>query len=214
MVLLKADLKKMSRQFNRQLKKLNRLQTKTDVDAQQALSDKYKRRAKIGAGVTAGLAAATAGSHLQTAMGNRKAYEGWRSEWNRADKASSEHLDWLFKHTGKNATLGNDHVKGLLEREMNNMERASRESARLKGQMSFGTAKVSTRTKVLAGATAAAAGYTAYAAIRSKVAKSRTTDKGHAKAVEKYKQQYSKMMDQFANTPYSELVKKQRKNIK
>lgn len=73
---------------------------------------------------------------------------------------------------------------------------------------------LSNSTKVLAGATAVAAGYAVYSGIRAYTANKRTTDAGHKQAVEKYKQQYSKMVKSFANTPYSALVKKQNSNFK
>ena len=91
------------------------------------------------------------------------------------------------------------------------MKNASAQKAALKKISSFSTAPASTRTKILAGAAATTGGYAAYNAIRSRIAKHRTTEAGHKKAVEKYKSQYEKMAKQFANTPYSELLKQQQR---
>ena len=198
--------KTLSRQFNRSIKKLNRLEKKTDIDTQKQIAEKYSKRAKIGAGATAALAASTIRSQLKSALNNKEAYEGWRAEWNRADKASSEHLDWLFNHMGDKATAANDHVMGLVKEELSNMNTASRESAKLRDHTSFTTAGISTTTKILGAATVVAGGYTAYAAARSKIAKNRTTAEGHAKAVAKYQEQYSKIVNQFKNTPYSAII--------
>ena len=49
--------------------------------------------------------------------------------------------------------------------------------------------------------------YSGAHAIAAKVAGMRVTDIGHQKAVEKYQQQYDKMLKQFADTPYEQLIK-------
>ena len=79
---------------------------------------------------------------------------------------------------------------------------------RFKKHSSFTTAGAATTTKILGALTAAAGGYTVYAAARSKIAKNRTTEKGHAKAVEKLRTQYTKytkFVDQLKDVPYSEI---------
>jgi hypothetical protein len=42
---------------------------------------------------------------------------------------------------------------------------------------------------------------------RAAIARHRTTEKGHAKAVQKAKEQYAKMVKTFADTPYENLIK-------
>lgn len=202
--------RRMSRQYNRQLRKLNRFEKRADANLQAEKAKKYSRRAKIAGLGTLGLAGAAAGSHAGTVKGIKNDIKAWDATWHNADKESSEVLKWLFEHTGKNATLGNEHMMRRAERAINEMKNASAQKAALKKVSSFSTAPVSTRTKILAGAAAATGGYAAYNAIRSKIAKRRTTEAGHKKAVEKYKSQYEKMTKQFANTPYSELLKQQR----
>lgn len=61
------------------------------------------------------------------------------------------------------------------------------------------------------GATAVGAlGYAGYSKARAAIAKSRTTEKGHAKAVARRQEQFNKMMNTFAGTPYADLLKKQK----
>lgn len=202
-----------SRQYNRQLRKLNRLEKRTDVDLQAKKAKRYSTKAKIAGLGALGLAGAAVGSHAGTVKGIKNDIKAWDNTWHNADKESSEVLNWLFEHTGKNATLGNEHMMRRAERAINEMKNASYQKARLKKISSFSSAPVSTKTKVLAGAAAVAGGYAAYSAIRSKIAKNRTSLKGHQKAVDKYKQQYEKMVEQFKDTPYSELLKKQKKKV-
>lgn len=199
--------RKLSGQFNRQLRKLNRLYSRTDVNKQTAISEKYGKRAKIGAGITAGLAAATAASHLGTISRNKADYLKYLGNANRAEEAAKKSLDAMFNPGASSAVKSR--ASSAYQGYVNSMTDNARKYGSLTNQRSFGTAKASTSTKILAGATVAAAGYTAYSAIRSKVAKARTTDAGHAKAVAKYEAQYSKMINQFGNTPYAELLKKQ-----
>ena len=205
---------RLARQFNRGIRKLNRAEKKADVQLQAKKAQDYKDKAKVAGMITAGLAAATAGSHLKTAHDNRVEANAWKGTHDYHDQKSKEALNKMFegiKLPGGMDQASYSHLMNLHTRESGLAIDAFHKYIGLRKQSSFGTAALNTRTKVLAGATAAAAGYTAYAAIRSKVANYRTTDKGHAKAVEKYKKQYSKMMDKFANTPYQELLEKQRK---
>lgn len=67
---------------------------------------------------------------------------------------------------------------------------------------------------LLSGATAV--GFYANAAkngIQSGIAKHRTTEKSHAKAVSKRKEQYQKMQSIFKDTPYADLLKKENARI-
>lgn len=202
--------RRAQRAFNKEAKRLARYGRRADIDLQRAISAKYGKRAKIAGLGALGLAGAAAGSHAGTVKGIKNDIKAWDATWHNADKESSEVLKWLSEHTGKNATLGNEHMMRRAERAIAEMKNASAQKAALKKVSSFSTAPVSTRTKILAGAAAATGGYAAYNAIRSKIAKHRTTEAGHKKAVEKYKSQYEKMTKQFANTPYSELLRQQR----
>lgn len=198
---------KQSREFNRDLRKLNRLQKNTDMELQAKKAKQYATKAKIATGAAAGLAGAAVNSHFGTVAGIKKDIKGWQAAYDAADKESSEVLSWLFDHTGENATLAVPHMQGRLDRAISDMKNATAQKASLKKQASFGTAPVSTKTKILAGAAAVSGGYAAYSAIRSKIAKTRLTDEGHQKAVVKYRDQYSKMLEKYGNTPYSSLIK-------
>lgn len=228
--------KKMSRQFNRQVKKLNRLATKADVNAQKEAAEKYDRRAKTGlkvAGVGAavagiGAAAEYGGADLRNKLISNALRVSRDSEFNSHQINSKQYTDdWLYWDNKRRELSGTElgdwnRIYDVKQKQgyetykrnetaITNHGRSEREDIHAKSRIA---SNVNKGLMAVGGATAAVAGgYTAYAAIRSKVAKARTTDKGHAKAVEKYKQQYSKMMNQFANTPYSELVKKQRKKV-
>ena len=203
--------KEMSRDFNRDVRRLNKLQKRTDTELQARNAAKYSKRAKIAGGTALGLAGAAVGSHFGTAAENAKASLDWKSTYNTYDDASSRILSTI--NSGLNLPGGMDkasfdHLMGLYKRANNDASNALYQWSKLKKQSSFGTAGVATRTKILAGGAAVASGYAAYSAIRSKIAKSRLTDVGHQKAVEKYQKQYSTMIEKYGNTPYSELLKK------
>ena len=202
----------LSRKYSHQYKKLSRLADKADVNKQAAESQKYSRRARLAAGLAAGAAGTAVGAHFDTVARNRRKYENLKSLYNDYDKKSSRILDWMHDNVGGNAAASDwKRMSDEHDRVLNSMRANTQERANLKEHMTFGTAGMSTRTKILLGGAAVAGGYAAYAGIRSKMAKIRTTDAGHAKAVEKYKQQYEKMTNMFANTPYSELLKQQDK---
>lgn len=156
------------RRLGRQVKKLNKLGRKADIETQRQISEKYKKRAKIGAGVTAALASAAAGS---------RAKENYWARFN---------LDTLRPQY---KTYHRDQF-----------ERLEKES------QFFSAAGARTVTKILGAATLASGGYTVYATARSKIAKNRTTEKGHAKAVEKWRTQYTKFVDQLKDVPYPGIV--------
>lgn len=52
-------------------------------------------------------------------------------------------------------------------------------------------------------------GMAAYHKVMAETARRRMTDVGHAKAVEKYNQQYEKMVEQFKDTPFQDVLAKQ-----
>lgn len=197
------------------MKKLNRLADKADVQKQAELSAKYKKRATVGAKVTAGLAAGTLSSYLADLGVNRKRMADFKNESVMHNKNWSEvlaNIQKFQKQTGgiDGATYG--HLRNIMEREDNRARAAFDSYVDNKNRSKFGAAGSSSlRTKIMAGATAAAGGYTAYAVIRSKIAKARTTDKGHQKAVAKGQAQIQKMFEQFNGTPYQKLLNKQLK---
>lgn len=168
--------KKLSRQFNRAVKKLNRLEKNADVETQQAIANKYKKRAIAGASATAALASATIGSRFKTVSSVRDAMDTYRSQYKPMHRSQFDRLE--------------------------------------KESSFFTTEGLKTTTKILGAMTLASGGYTAYAAARSKIAKNRTTAKGHAKAVAKYRTQYSKVVDRFKDTPYSAIIPDYSRNKK
>lgn len=166
------------KRLGRQVKKLNKLGKKADIETQRQIYEKYKKRAKIGAGATAALAGVTAAG--LTAKTKLHYGDSWASDYKRlAAKGLSAKASDTLNYFG-----------------------------RFKKHSSFTAAGAATTTKIFGALTAAAGGYTVYAATRSKIAKNRTTAKGHAKAVAKYRAQYSKVVDQFKDTPYSAIIPK------
>lgn len=226
----------MSRQFNRQMKKLNKLRDRSDIELQQQKAAKYDKRAKTGlkvAGVGAAIAGAGAaaeygGADLRNKLVSKALAKSRQSQFDARDLNSQQHMDeWTFWENQrkqldgtelgdwnriydvkqqqsydkwkKNDTAIND--RGLSEREV------IRGKAGLASQINKGVMAAGAAVAVVG------AGMAAYSKIKSHSAKVRITDAGHAKAVQKYKRQYEKMMNKFQDTPYSELIKQQnRKN--
>lgn len=224
--------RKASRQFNRQMRKLNRLQKRTDVELQKQNIEKYDRRAqkamKIG-NTAVGIAAAAGGGAYGL---NRlaKAFDDKIVQSNKDERRRDHDLFEQYHDTTRNnyelAKSGaisekfQDHLDNAAyhkyktdRQNMSRYEYNSRVDNANKRDRAEVVRDVAKYTSYAAAGTAAASyGVAAYNKIQSHLAKKRITDAGHQKAVAKYEQQYSKMMNQFANTPYSDLLKKQKKS--
>ena len=211
--------KKLSRKFNREARKLKRYEDRQNKQLQAEKAAKYSKRAKIAGGAAAGLAGAAAGT-LGLKINAEKMSNIWMGQnalhANQA-KAIGQKLN--ERAYGKNMYTTLDNKRSALTADSKNLsEMFKSETAKAteaKNNLDSWSKKDKnyfTATKILAGGAAVAGGIAVYNAIRSKVAKSRLTDAGHAKAVAKYKSQYEKMAKMFASTPYSELIKK--KNLK
>lgn len=225
--------KKMGRVYNRQLRKLNKLAAKADVNAQKAAAEKYDKRAskavKVGNIAAGATAALTLGKHGMTRLAKHLDDKVVASNHNEIRRLMDANNKAYEEQAANNRLVKSGDMSSKYAKRLNNdiSERHSADRQRI--HMEEYNSRVANANKrdivetirdakkyaaYAAGATAAISyGVAAYNKIQSKAAKARTTDKGHAKAVEKYKKQYSKMMDQFANTPYAELVKKQRKKV-
>lgn len=226
----------MLRQFNRQMKKLYKLRDRSDIELQQQKAAKYDKRAKTGlkiAGVGAAIAGAGAaaeygGANLKNKLVSQALAKSRQSQWDARDLNSKQHMDeWTFWENQRKQLDGTElgdwnRIYDVKQQQsydkwkrndtaINDRGLSERESIRGKA----GLASQINKGVMIAGAGVATvgAGVAAYNKIRSTMAKRRTTDAGHAKAVQKYKQQYEKMINKFQDTPYSELIKEQnRKN--
>ena len=170
-----------NRKYKRAIDKYDKLADRASVKIQKDLADKYKKRAKVGAGLTATLAGATLlGANSPDKYTYRNSFEALRKR------------------------LG---PQGVALKYSNYLDFANASDRFKKITSKFMPEGRKTATKILGAATVAAGGYTAYAAIRSKIAKSRTTEKGHAKAVSRGRDYLHKMFDEYGNTPYSGRLK-------
>lgn len=170
-----------NRKYERAINKYDKLADRASIKIQKDLADKYKRRAKVGAGLTAALAGATLfGANSPNKYVYRDSFEALRKR------------------------LG---PQGAALKYSNYLEFANASNRFKKVTSEFMPEGRKAVTKILGAATVAAGGYTAYTAIRSKIAKSRTTEKGHAKAVSRGRDYLNKMFDEYGNTPYSDRLK-------
>ena len=226
--------KRMARQFNRQMRKLNRLQRYADTNQQRANIEKYDSRAKkaIKVGNTAaGIAAGTlAGSRGLGAL-SKKFDDGISSAWFHANEArkaerasymdNQDFLDDLRKNGGISESYYNRKSGDAMEQHLRNMRAIDNDetnrrvtSAQNRNIADFARNVTRGIGYAAAGTAAVSYGVAAYSKIQSRMAKTRLSEVGHAKAVANARAQVQKMEKMFANTPYSELIKKQNKKIR
>lgn len=225
--------RRMSRKYNREIKKLNKLRDRSDINTQQQKAARYDKRAKtglkiarVGAAIAgAGAAAEYGGASLRNRLISNALRVSRDSQWNAQQLNGKQYMDdWIFwdnkRRDLKGTELGNwnkiydtkqqqgyetykrndQAIRSAGEAERNSIRNKAGLASKIhKGVMATGSAVAAT-----------GAGIAAYNKIQSHLAKKRLTDSGHQKAVEKYKSQYEKMAKQFADSPYSELLKQQR----
>lgn len=226
--------RRMARQYNRQMRKLNKLKARADIETQRANAEKYDKRAKAGMKV-AGIGAAIAGAGAAAEYGganlrNRLVSQGLKasraSEWNAHDINSKQYTDdWSFWENQRRNLTGNElgdwhkiydanqkQAKDLYNKNKMSIaiaglaERAGiKDKARLASQIH--------RAAIAAGAGTAAVGVgvAAVSKLQARAARTRMTEAGHSKAVARVKAQTEKMQKMFADTPYSQLVNNQNK---
>lgn len=226
--------KRMSRQYNRQLKKFNRLKARADINTQKANAEKYDRRArkaaKIG-NVAAGLAGSAALEQyglgrLSTYLGKTTDESGHR-ENRRINEILNKAIDKQDSHSalaregliskGYQKILDNE-VADKYEagkRAIQNEERQFRIGQNRKIGIADAIRKIDTGVAYASAGTAAVSyGTAAVNKIMARVARKRTTEIGHSKAVARVKAQAAKMEKMFANTPYEALLKNNSGNKK
>lgn len=221
----------MSRKFNREMKKLNKLRDRSDVNIQRQKAAKYDERAKTGlkvAGVGAAIAGAGAaaeygGANLRNQLVSKALNKSRNSEWDAKKIAGNKYNDeWIYWDNQRKSLNGteigdwnkiydhrqNEAFKGYKKNEeaISSAGIAERDSikskANLASQIHKGVMAAGAAVAVVGG------GMAAYNKIQSSLAKRRMTDVGHDKAVAKYKEQVDKMREMFKDTPYSNLLKK------
>lgn len=225
--------RRMSKQYNREIKKLNKLRERSDINIQQQKAATYDKRAKTGlkiAGVGAAIAGAGAaaeygGASLRNRLVSNALRASRDSQWNAQELNGKQYMDdWIFWDNQRRSLNGTElgdwnkiydvrQKKGYETFKKN--EQAIRSAGEAERDIIRNKADLASKVHKSAMAAGSAvaltgAGVAAYNKIQSRLAKKRLTDAGHQKAVEKYQKQYEKMMDQFKDTPYSELVKKQK----
>ena len=201
-----------SRAYNREIKKLNKLRDKTDVNKQAAEAQKYSKRAKI----AAGLGVAEAAEALGAGALSRHFLDVSNVYRNKADEAKYWRDDW-HKSADEYGKLAKE-WPGYRKEYEDKMEKAIKvgnnwndtyvNSAQKQTQYYKKSNIMSTDQKISLGIAAVSLGYAGYSAARSHIAKKRTTELGHTIAVAKYEDQCKKMLKQFKDTPYADLVAK------
>lgn len=220
--------KRLGRKYNRQVKKLNKLAAKADVNTQKAAAEKYDARAKkavkvgnIAAGAAAALGLGAYGLHGLAKRFDDKVVESNTRQVKRLIDTNHNYYDTSHANdrlyeTGK---ISKDYRKELNDNAYDNYNNARKSikdeeyATRVKNANKRDIAETIRDVKKYAAyasaATAAGSyGVAAYNKLKSHAAKKRTTAEGHAKAVQKYEKQRAKMEKKFDSTPYAELVKK------
>lgn len=193
--------RKLARQYAKAQKKLAKLTENADVKRQSELSKRYDKVAKVagkvglaGAGVLAGLHGAKNVNHLLYLKNKEKAaelYDKYQTADHGGNRYSYKELQGAYQRKSDDAFDRYNYADDALSPEYGG-------------------------TRSLIGTTArvAAAGGLGVAAgmkLVSKVAKNRTTAKGHAKAVEKRDAWKKSMQEAFKGTKYEKLPNQNRK---
>lgn len=220
--------KKMGRKYNRQVKKLNKLAAKADVNTQKAAAEKYDARAKKAVNV-GNIAASTAavlglGAYGMNGLAkhfDNKVVDAMRKGTKDRFQAYTDYSDYAHDNRmlANKGDISSNYAKKLNDNayiDMQNKrssidkaERAERIENANKRDIAETVRDVKKYAAYASAATAAGSyGVAAYNKLKSHAAKSRTTAEGHAKAVQKYDKQRAKMEKKFDNTPYADLVKK------
>ena len=229
---IEGGSRKLGSQYNKQLRKLNRLQKRSDINQQLSNIQKYDKRARKALNV-GNAAAAVAGATGLGSIGlnklskmfddrivNSKTHseidrlrdveaQYWKQHESDARKFGSGDIS---KREYKARTDVIDSNRDIQRRKIKDEEYKSRVSNANKRDATDIARDVARYTSyAAAGAAAVSYGVAAYSKIQSRIAKKRITSSGHKKAVAKYKAQYAKMTEMFSNTPYSELINNQQR---
>lgn len=182
-----AGKARLLRSFNRESRKLDRRKRNADVELQAKNAKTFAKRAKISAAVSAGLALGNAGMLSKYVINRNSALKGLSKAQGAWDEARRKYSNGRARAEAAYDLSVAKQKLGLLD----------------------GTAK--TRAAILHAGAVLAGGYAAYNAVRSKIAKNRTTISGHRKAVNRYKEKYADMIKKFGTTSYNDLFKKKKR---
>lgn len=188
--------KKFDRKFNKDIKRLQKLDDKANVKLQQQRAEKYAARAK-----TTGKATLQIGlAGLATVFGGIK-YNQLADDMRRTNY---EIASFLYpNHAGRPASTPEGAALYLSEKAGN------RGYNKWSKSTDFTAAAALTSAAGMLGA----GGATAYNLAKSRAAKKRTTAEGHAKAVAKRNEEYNRMQKTYGNTSYSDRLKQRNKQI-
>lgn len=221
--------KKLDRLYKRETKRMQKLAERTDIDKQTANVGKYTKRALASAGVGAAGVGVAVGSKALNNQLKRVALAAMKAKIDASDKARYDAEDYARNlwRNDKQAydAAGNWTGKGYTQETWDKIDakvseydaldnKLMSERGKIKEDFNKGAKirqAVSTAGWVVA---AAGAGMAAYNAVQAGLAKRRTSELGHDKAVKKAEAQVARMQKMFANTPYADLVKDTGKSIK
>lgn len=223
--------RRMSRQYNRQVKKLNRLMAKADKGLQRANIEKYNKRAKTAmkvGNVAAGTAAALGlGVHGLGRLAKNLDDKVVESRYRESNRLIDNNHAYDSTTDASHRLLKEGKITSKYKKELDDAAwdkwrddrqaiKAEEYADRVKNASKRDLVETIQNVKryatyAAAGTAAVSYGVAAVSKLQARAAKIRLTDAGHQKAVQKARAQVEKMEKMFANTPYSELVKQRDK---
>ena len=198
--------KKFDRKFNKDVKRLQKLDDKANVKLQQQRAEKYAARAK-----TAGKVALGSGlSALGLLLGSNTFDNVLRTQASEA-RINADLLDGLAKYSGdggrkfikENHGLSLTWESKLAKWRVEDINRFRKNVGDAAGYAFLGTGATALGSGAVAGASLA----------KALAAKKRTTAEGHAKAIAKRNEEYNRMQKTYGNTSYSDRLKQRNKQI-
>ena len=211
---------KMAKLYSKEARKLDRYAKATDIEANKAKADKYAAQAKKLAKAAAAVGAVAAVERAVTKIGGDKYIEkkskALEDENNKLINDAQEKIYNYNYNAKKYRESGNDStakswedaayieksdVLGRVGRNNDSFQRGVEQPVRAIQNFA------KTDAKIGAGAAIALGTAAGVRAVQAKVAKAKTTEIGHAKAVQKYQAQISRMEKMFAGTSYSAVLK-------
>lgn len=210
-----GNSKKLDRQYHKAKKKLEKLNSRADVDVQRIAASKHKARA------IAALGLATGGGVVPMILNNKRA----RAEVNAAKNAyggfGHNYPGGVSSFSPRRKKIVGEgkgiyiHGNGLGTGPVGTADSIAGAHAALNGggkAASTGSNPFVTRDRVAKAITAAGAGIAAYQTGKAIAAKRRTTAEGHAKAIAKRNEFRKEMNKAFAGTKYDSNNRKRRKS--
>lgn len=214
-----GNQRKLYKQYRKAQKKLEKLNSKADVDVQRIAASKHKARAIAALGFIGGTGAGMLISNKNKAKAEmqkiKDAYGGSYANYGSASQYFSPRRKTIVGE-GKGISING---QGLGTGPVGTTSSVAGANVAMNGggvakKAATGSNPYVTRDKIAKGLMVAGLGTAAYQAGRSIAAKRRTTAEGHAKAVAKRNEFRNEMNKAFAGTKYGSNTKTKRRKSK